>query len=184
MEPIPMPEVLDPGRVLGDSRQDMGLEAHRARAQLLNAALQETCAYGTKLWTDLNTVRRYLMNSLPADPATPGNRMVVGASPTGPDDDAGWNNWIDAYAAVTSALAGPRGDSGHGLSEARQAAQLRRTRIRAAPAAGDQLTGSRSQPSTARAQAVRALATAAFALVALRSLRPRTKQRPAAQLTD
>lgn len=72
-------------------------------------------------------MRGYLLNSLPPDPRAPGPHPTASASPTGPDDDTGWDNWIAAYATVTSVLCGPNGDSGYGLGEGRREANLRRT---------------------------------------------------------
>jgi hypothetical protein len=92
----------------------------------LDKALRESCAYGRQLWHDLDKLRTYLMESLPDDPRQPGPTRAS-ASPTGPDDTPGWDAWIGAFATVTSALAGPHGDSGYGLSEARHAAEQRRT---------------------------------------------------------
>ena len=100
---------------------------HEARAQLLDDALHQTCAYAQQLWHDLDAMRGYLLDSLPPDPHAPGPHPTTSASPTGPDDDTGWDNWITAYATVTSVLCGPHGDSGYGLSEARREATLRRT---------------------------------------------------------
>lgn len=91
----------------------------------IKGALERTTAYARLLWLDMDAVRRYLLQSLPPDPRLPGP-PVVGASPTGPDDDDGWDRWSAAYAEVTSVLAGPRGDSGFGWSAARREAQTRR----------------------------------------------------------
>jgi hypothetical protein len=127
IQPIEMPEVLDPDRLLSPERGDMSAEEHRDRARLLEQALHESCDYGKQVWNDLAALRRYLVDSLPPDPRAPGPKPTHSASPTGPDDEEGWDKWITAYAAITSVLAGPHGDSGFGLGEARQAAQLRRT---------------------------------------------------------
>lgn len=125
-EPIPQPLVLDPDRELSDDREDMTVEEHRSRARRLDAALHDTCDYAKQLWTDVARARQYLFDSLPPDPRRPASERV-GTSPTGPDDDAGWQRWEDAYSELTSVLAGPHGDSGMGRSEARAAATLRRT---------------------------------------------------------
>jgi hypothetical protein len=125
-QPIPEPELLNPDRINRDAREQFTAEDHRARGDLLSKALEESCAYARQLWETLDAQRLYLLQSLPPDPRTPGAH-AVGASPTGPDDETGWRNWIGAFAATTSALCGAHGDSGFGLSEARQQAQLRRT---------------------------------------------------------
>ncbi len=124
MQPIPKPHILDPNRVLDNRRGDFTAD-HKARAELLEAALQETCAYAQHLWDDLDSMRKYLIDSLPSDPRMPAPHRAS-ATPSGPDDDQGWQNWIDAFAEVTSVLCGPKGDSGFGLGRARQEAQLRR----------------------------------------------------------
>lgn len=51
--------------------------------------------------------------------------VMACASPRGGDDGDGWAKWADAYAAITSVLAGPHGDSGLGRQEAVREAQLR-----------------------------------------------------------
>jgi hypothetical protein len=123
--PIPKPEVLNPDRPLFND-EDNFTANHEARDVLLERALRESCAYAQQLWANLDAQRSYLLGCLPPDPHTANSLAVVGASPTGPGDEQGWQNWIDAFAAVTSVLCGPHGDSGFGLSRARQEAQLRR----------------------------------------------------------
>ena len=123
--PIPKPQVLDPDRLLRDDRERQFSKDRRTRADVLEIALHESCAYAQKLWDDLNAMRQYLLDSLP--PATYTTAGPVATAPTGPDDEPGWENWITAFAAVTSALCGPHGDSGFGLRRAHEEAQLRRT---------------------------------------------------------
>jgi hypothetical protein len=183
MQPIPTPQVLDPDRVLDNDRGDLTSD-HQARAALLDDALHKTCGYARQLWDTLDGVRGYLMDSLPPDPRSPGAAPHSSASPTGPDDQQGWDNWISAYASVTSALCGPHGDSGYGLGEARHAAELRRT----APnlklyAEHPELTGTVPQPAPATSTpaaarprgSARTLATAVLVLLAVRGLMPRRR---------
>ena len=125
MQPIPPPHVLDPDRILANDRGDF-TEDHKARAALLDDALHETCAYAKQLWDTLDAARAYLMESLPPDPHDAGPHDRLGARPAGPDDEEGWQNWMSAFAGVTSVLAGPQGDSGFGLQTAQHAAQVRR----------------------------------------------------------
>jgi len=125
MQPIPEPELLDPTRMLTDDRDDLTLVEHRNRANLLADALTDSCRYAQQLWHELDEVRRYLHRSLPDDPQRPDARRRT-AAPTGPDDEAGWQDWMSTYAAVTSVLCGPHGDSGFGADEARREAHLRR----------------------------------------------------------
>jgi hypothetical protein len=120
---IPKPEVLNPHRILKND-VDNFVANHEAREVLLQRALDETCSYADKLWDDLNAVRQYLLDCLPPDPRT--TSTPTGAAPTGPDDDQGWQNWVTAFAAVTSVLCGPHGDSGFGLSRAEEEQRRRR----------------------------------------------------------
>lgn len=125
MHSIPQPELLDPGRTLTDDRDDFTIAEHRNRANLLASALEDSCHYAQALWQQLDEVRHYLVRSLPDDPQRPDAQRHATA-PTGPDDDAGWEDWMATYAAVTSVLCGPRGDSGFGADEARSEAYVRR----------------------------------------------------------
>ena len=127
MYEIPKPELLDPDRVTRDDREDFTPADHRSQAQLLGKALGDSCAYADQLWEQVNALRAYLLDSLPPDPRRPGPHTTASASPTGPDDDDGWARWMNAFAATTSVLCGAHGDSGFGLSRAREEAQVRRT---------------------------------------------------------
>ncbi|HJQ01120.1 MAG TPA: hypothetical protein VJ851_05940 [Jatrophihabitans sp.] len=182
MQPINQPQVLDPDRMLTDDRDEMSAEEHRSRAARLDSALHESCGYAQQLWDNLNRVRGYLLDSLPPDPRSPGPNPSAGASPTGPDDEQGWQNWIDAYATVTSTLAGPHGDSGYGLGEARREAELRRNApVLQLHAQHPELSSPSDRPPPAaagsggRAKMARTVATAAVLLLALRGLRPRRR---------
>lgn len=129
MDEIPMPNVLDPDRMVSNSRDDMSVHDKAGLSEDLEQALHQSCQYGQQLWRDLDAVRGYLLDSLPPVPGEisgTGRLDATSAAPTGPEDEEGWQNWIAAYAAVTSALAGPHGDSGYGMSEARREAQQRR----------------------------------------------------------
>lgn len=190
MQPIPSPQVLDPDRILDNDRGDFTAD-HEARAQLLDEALHETCTYAQQLWHDLDAVRGYLLNSLPPDPRAPGPHPSASASPTGPDDDTGWDNWITAYAAVTSVLCGPDGDSGYGLSEGRREATLHRAapvlRIQAGHPALGQTAAQEVSAGVehaamkfhhrGRSRTARAAATTVLVLLALRGIRPRRRAR-------
>lgn len=198
MQPIPTPRLLNPDRVLDSDRNDVTAD-HQARAALLETALQESCAYAQQLWNSLDATRHYLMDSLPSDPRAPGPHPHASATPTGPDDEQGWHNWIATFATVTSALCGPQGDSGYGLSEARQAAQERRSapilqlhaehpHLSSPAAAASDLTADHTtstehqQPGAGRPAAThrplgrgrgRPALTAILVLLAVRGLRPR-----------
>jgi hypothetical protein len=136
MHEIPQPEVLDPDRMLLADRDDLTADDHASRAALLGQALHESCAYARQLWQSLDAVRGYLLDSLPPDPHAAGRSGRRSAAPTGPDDDEGWESWITAYAAVTSVLTGPHGDSGFGSEEARREARDRRLVLTEQPTAG------------------------------------------------
>ncbi len=127
MQAIPKPRLLDPNRQLSQSRDALTNHEDEPPAELLKEALRETCVYAQQLWENLDAARQYLMTSLPADPRSPGPHPSASAAPTGPDDEQGWQNWIAAYASVSSVLCGPQGDSGYGLGEARRAADERRS---------------------------------------------------------
>ena len=122
--PMPLPEVLDPNRPSLRAWLELADVAERVR--LLAEALEKVSAYGQVLWRDVDALRHYLLESAPSDPHLPGPHRI-GASPTGPDDEEGWINWIAAYAEATSVLAGPHGNSGFGLHEARHEEQIRRS---------------------------------------------------------
>jgi hypothetical protein len=129
---IPEPQALDPNRLLRQ-RGTQFTEDDRPETELLHAALAESCAYAQQLWHVLDDVRGYLLASLPPpDPHTSSvdhpARQVTGASPTGPDDEDGWQNWTTTFATVTSVLCGPHGDSGFGVIRAHQEANQHRDR--------------------------------------------------------
>jgi len=125
---IPRPEVLDPHRPLRRHGTEL-FEDNRPEVDVLRQALEDSCGYADQLWHTLDQLRAYLLVSLPPDPSTAGAGRI-GASPAGPDDDDGWQAWIQAFAATTSVLCGPHGDGGFGLSRARQESQRRRFNVR------------------------------------------------------
>lgn len=185
MQPIPTPQVLDPDRILADERGDFTVH-HHTREELLDEALHATCSYAQQLWHDLNAMRAYLLDSLPPDPRAPGPHPTASASPTGPDDDTGWNNWITTYAAATSVLCGPNGDSGYGLSEARREAHLRQGAATTArseqvePVARPAPEAAPAPPAPTTAsppRRPRAAAKAVLAIIAIRHIRQRRRGR-------
>lgn len=195
MHEIPKPQVLDPERPLRHRGTEFK-EDDRPEAELLSLALTETCEYAEQLWNDLNGVRAYLLDSLPPDPRAPGAHPTASASPSGPDDETGWDNWINAFAAVSSALCGPKGDSGFGLGTAREHAQRRRTAPVITLQARRSQQSDAKQPSieqtelsqatelpleparsTPRQDLVRNAITVGLAVLALRGLLPRRRDR-------
>jgi hypothetical protein len=118
MQTILRPEVLDPDRLLVNDRGDFTAD-HETRAVLLAKALHESCEYAHQLWDTLNATRQYLLTSLPHD-------AITSAAPTGSDDEQRWQHWTEAFAAVTSVLCGPHGDSGFELGRANDEARQRR----------------------------------------------------------
>jgi hypothetical protein len=189
MQDIPRPALLDPDRLLLDDRNDLSAEEHANRAALLDKALHGTCAYAQQLWQDLDAMRGYLLDSLPPEQATAGDGHRRSAAPTGPDDEEGWANWTAAYAAVTSVLVGPHGDSGFGMDEARREARDRRVMLErlaaeeAAPppdrsddgepgqARGNHSAGGGSAHRASSRRPVRLAARLAILLLAARGLR-------------
>jgi hypothetical protein len=147
MHSIPRPELLDPGRMLTEDRDDFTIDEHRNRANLLATALEDSCRYAQALWEQLDEVRAYLVRCLPDDPQRPDARRHATA-PTGPDDDAGWDDWMATYAAVTSVLCGPHGDSGFGADEARHESYVRR--VAPVPVVPDRPSADESPPSRRR----------------------------------
>ena len=180
MHTIPRPELLDPDRPLRNDRNDIANDDHRSRADVLDAALRESCRYAKQLWEELDATRAYLLDSLPPDPRTPGEHTRTATAPTGPADDDGWTNWINRFAAVTSALCGPHGDSGFGLGRAREEADRRRIapvlKIHAVLPAPDPRSDLRIAPTPPRAaprSRLRTLGMLAVLALAARGLRPR-----------
>jgi hypothetical protein len=188
MQPIEKPQLLDPDRVVDPNRNDMTVD-HESASKELRGALEATAEYGEQLWDHLTAVRQYLLESLPPDPRAAGPHTQLGARPTGPDDEEGWQRWVDIYASVTSVLAGAHGDSGFGLREASDAARIRTDapnaqlakRIQAEYGGGKDNSqnadsggsGSPDPGTIATRSMVRSGGLAVLALLALRGLRPR-----------
>jgi hypothetical protein len=187
MRPVPVPEVIDPDRIISRNRDSEHLGDPRDHDQQLTDALHRSCSYAQQLWQALAAARTYLFDSLPQAPGASGPRPTT-AFPRGPDDEDAWREWTDAYAAVTSALAGPGGDEGYGLDEAHEVARSRRAAVALAasgpapaasprrgllpvpaPAAGQPPPG---DAAPARRK-LRIAATAALAVLAVRGLRRR-----------
>lgn len=181
LQPIDKPQLLDPNRIVDPNRGNMTVD-HESAAKELREALEATAEYGQELWGHLVAVRHYLMESLPPDPGAAGPHTQLGAHPTGPDDTDGWQRWVDVYASVTSVLAGPHGDSGYGLGEARDAARIRTEAPNARLAARVQASARQPEPAVpveSRLGALlRGFGLAALALLALRGLRPHAERSP------
>ncbi|HEX2903767.1 MAG TPA: hypothetical protein VHO01_09975 [Jatrophihabitans sp.] len=114
---IPQPSLLDPDR--GHLQSSLAGGSAEDRLQVLDESFHAVADYGQQLWQVLDDVRHYLLEAAPA-------AGRASARPTDAADEAGWAEWQRAYAAVTSTLAGPRGDSGFGVSEAAREAGNRR----------------------------------------------------------
>ncbi|MFL6162509.1 MAG: hypothetical protein ACJ74U_09780 [Jatrophihabitantaceae bacterium] len=178
--PIPMPGVLEPdgGHLRGSLN---AAEDPEQQLSQLRQALADACGYGRELWRAVDALRGYLLHSLPADPRAPGLHRTATA-PTGPDDEQGWQDWMAAYAEAHSVLAGPRGDSGFGVSEAQREAQARRSapnlRLLAEhPELTSRQPASSARPASLRSRLPGVLAVAAMTLavraVLVRRLRHR-----------
>ncbi|HKC27105.1 MAG TPA: hypothetical protein VKB75_03745 [Jatrophihabitans sp.] len=124
MYPIPKPVLLNPDRVIADERDTMSEPDYRTKADKLQSELSETCAYAQELWDQLESVRHYLVESLPHPPPS-WEVPLGGARPTGRDDERGWQQWQAVYAAVLTAMTGPHGDSGFAEDEAREIVRAR-----------------------------------------------------------
>ena len=85
MDQIGMPELLDPQRLVVTSRSDLIDHDRKRFVSSLEEAVRELCAYSQRMWNDLNSVRTYLVESLP--PEAGSSRTAT--SPTGPDDEEG-----------------------------------------------------------------------------------------------
>lgn len=110
MESIPRPGVLEPenpDRVLTTSRE-RDVDAWGR----VSEPMRELGLYANQLWEVLQSVRDYLYE-LAGESGKP--------SPLHGGHD--WEAWAETWARITSALAGPSGDSGYGVSEAREIAQ-------------------------------------------------------------
>lgn len=196
VQPIPAPELLDPDRPLR-SHGSQFTQDERPKSEVLRDALKDSCEYAQQLWNTLDQVRGYLLESLPPDPhlpqPDPPTPQATSASPTGPDDEQGWQNWMTAFASVTSVMCGPHGDSGFGLGQARQEAQRRRAIPLAAPsepaaqsgpaptedepARQEHQAGATEAPDSPRRKQspIRVASMAALAVLALRGLRTRPR---------
>lgn len=127
---FPLPAVLDADAV------DTPAEALSAeeRYERSDRARRAAVEYGRQLWQQVDELRRYLLNCVPA-------HADDVARPAGPDDEPGWAAWQRAYAGATSVLAGPRGDNGFGGQEADREARARRAHP------DDQVQSVRNRPS-------------------------------------
>ncbi len=126
MDDIAPPSVLNPERLTIDDRNEMTAEQHADLAEDLHRELGVTCEYATKLWQALDGMRAYLLESAPENPRTVTGEARSAASPTGPDDDAGWESWATAYASISSVLVGPLGNDSYGRQVAEQEERDRR----------------------------------------------------------
>lgn len=108
MQAIPKPQALDADAML--------FQVPQGDEERFAETLRGTCAYAEQLWRQLQAVREYLLRS------TQEGR----ARPAGPQDEPGWREWRDIYAAVTGVLAGPRHDAGFAASEAELESRYRR----------------------------------------------------------
>lgn len=122
---IPRPALLDPDRPLHDLGPRLSVD-DRSDAEVLSAALRDSCRYADQLWDALNTVRQYLLDCLP--PVPEGGGRLAGASPASGDDTAGWAAWAQVFAGATSVLCGPHGDSGFGWDRAQEEMRSRGVR--------------------------------------------------------
>ena len=126
MDDIAPPSLLNPERLSIDDRNEMTAEQHADRAEALHRELNATCEYATKLWQALDGMRAYLLEAAPQNPRTVTGEARSAATPTGPDDDAGWESWATAFASISSILVGPLGNETYGRQAAEQEQRDRR----------------------------------------------------------
>lgn len=115
MEEIPRPGLLEPenpDRVLTSRERDVDAWGRVSEPE------RELGLYGNQLWEVLRSVREYLYELA-------GER----GKPSPLHDGYDWEQWATTWARVTSSLAGPAGDSGHGVGEAREIAQRHGMRV-------------------------------------------------------
>lgn len=111
MQPITMPDVLDPSRSVLLAEPEGSGHDSAERLERAQRALTQACEYGQQLWHELDSVRSYLR----ADVAE-GDGAAVASLLRSTDQ---WHVWAHVYSEVCSALSGPRGDRALGESEAR-----------------------------------------------------------------
>ena len=124
MDAIGVPSSLEPQNdpSLRPLPDDATAAQHMAHNIRVISSLERTSAYGRQLWHTLDAVRAYLESSAPRP--DPLDRPLPAIADSG--DDHACSDWQEAYAAVTSVLAGPRGDDGHGDQEAQRIVQANR----------------------------------------------------------
>ena len=83
------------------------VQAELERAQ---ATLRSMREYGRTLWSQLDDVRRYLIEEVAGSEDGARHAMLA--------DRAAWRTWVELFAGVSNALAGTTGDTGLGRSEA------------------------------------------------------------------
>jgi hypothetical protein len=109
MQSIPRPGLLgleNPEQVLTSRERDVDAWGR------VDEPMRELGQYANQLWEVVQSVREYLYE-LAGENGKP--------SPLRGGHD--WEAWAETWARVTSSLAGPSGDSGYGVSEAREIAQ-------------------------------------------------------------
>lgn len=103
------PDILagHPNSRLNEAAPLPDVKAELERAQAMLTSVRE---YGRTLWSQLDDVRRYLLDEVAGS--------EDGAQPAMLADRAEWRAWVELFAGVSSALAGTTGDTGLGRSEA------------------------------------------------------------------
>ncbi|MGH8962187.1 MAG: hypothetical protein ACRDWT_13530 [Jatrophihabitantaceae bacterium] len=114
------PDILDSGRGAnsgqsGEPADAQSVQEVREALERTQAELNRTRSYGRTLWIQLDETRRYLLEQVAGGEDARHRSML-----SSPD---AWQSWVDAFAQVSSALAGTAGDGGFGRSEARLVAR-------------------------------------------------------------
>ena len=127
MYEIPKPELLDPDRVERNDRERL----HRRGPSLAGAAARQGARRVLRLRRPTLEPGRRAARLPARQPAArtraPPARTPQRRLPDRPRRRGGLDQWINAFATTTSVLCGAHGDSGFGLSRAREEARLRRT---------------------------------------------------------
>jgi hypothetical protein len=128
--PIPMPTLIGERRPAASDHDPATSHEHgpiegRPTNDPSNIDINDPVAvYARQLWTELDAVRRYLVEDVAHGGAGP---LLARRQPLLTNEDE-WAAWRVQYASVLGVLAGPAGDEGYGEQEAQLEYQNRATR--------------------------------------------------------
>jgi hypothetical protein len=110
---IPMPRLLTEG-VDTPTDRDPSTSSEGKPGAGPPAESERVAAYARQLWSELESVSRYLREQV----ASGGSGPVLADSTPLLTNDEQWLHWRQAYAQALSTLAGPAGDEGYGAEQA------------------------------------------------------------------